>query len=241
MDETTKQQIRDTLARPDVNYSISAAAALLGIPLTTVHTFVDREPALAALCPGKHAEKLVPSDMEILDREPPAAAAEVLMPREAASMMKTLVRQNDQVIRKGWRSVGLNEDDARAMEEAEQRAQMPISRVMAASEGHLISLLVRSSQMLDRIGDQLVHGAKSKHGALPKITDIAGSDKSEVEYLKAYQNGVMVHVNIQQTLLKTRAATIDAMKKLKDMAAEAGKPKKGVFESQPNAAPNNKR
>lgn len=241
MDEQTKLLIRETLARPDIDYNIGACATLLGMPPQTIHTFVDRDPALAARCPGKNPEKLVPGELDILDRETPADANGILMPREQAAMIKGLIKQNDRVIKKGWRDLGLSEEDARAMEEAEKRAALPIGRVMAASEGHLILLLARSAQMLDRVGDQLVKGVKSEHGPLPRITDIAGSDKTEIEYLKAFQNGAMVHVNIQQTLLKGRAATIDAMKKLKDMQAEANRPAKGVFDATQNAEPDHKR
>lgn len=237
MDEITKQQIRDTLAREDVNYNIAACADLLGLPVTTVHSFIDRNPELAARCPNKNAERLVPRDMDILDRAPPG---EGMLPKEQAAMMKEMMKTNDRIIKKGWRDVGLSDEDAMLMEEAEKRASMPIGRVLAASEGGLMSLLVRSTRMLDKIGDQLAN-KNSKHGPLPKITDVAGSDKTEVEYFKVFQSGVMVHVNIQQTLLKTRAATIDAMAKLKAMAEQAKQPEKGVFETTPNAAPNNQR
>lgn len=241
MDETVKQQIRDTLERPDVNYNISACAKLLGLNYGRVESFVRRDPVLAAKCPEKDPAKLVPTETDILDREPPKDAAGMLMPRDQAAIMKTLLKQNDRVIRKGWKDVGLSDEDAQAMEDAERRASLPIGRVLAASEGHMISLLARSSQMLDKIGDQLVKGDKSIHGPLPQITDVAGSDKTEVEYLKVYQSGVMTHINLQQVLLKTRAATIEAMQKLKAMQADQKKEAKGVFETNvtPNAAPNN--
>lgn len=236
LDEIAQQLIRDTLAREDIGYNIAACATMLGMPPQTVHKFVDKHPELAARCPGKSPARLVPEDLDILDREPTSPE---LMPHAQAQMVKGLIRQNDRVIKKGWKDLGMSDADAKAMEDAEMRAQMPISRIIGAADGHLIMLLARSAQMLDRIGDQLVKGTKSEHGPLPKITDIAGSDKTEVEYLKAFQQGAMVHVNIQQTLMKGRAATIDAMAKLKDMQAQANQPAKGVFVQ--DAAANNKR
>lgn len=239
LDDIQKQQVYDTLARPDVNYNLSACAKLLGIHVTTVHSIVDRDPVLLAKCPSKNPNRMLPADTDLLDREPTNQVGGIVLTKDQAVLMREMVRQNDRVVKKGWKDLGLSEEDAQTMEDAERRAALPIGRVLAASEGHLLALVARSAQILDKLGDQLVKGAKSKHGALPKITDIAGSDKSEVEYLKVYQNGIMTHVNIQQTLLKTRAATIDAMAKLKAMKDSADKPEKGVFVPT-NAAPNNK-
>lgn len=241
MDEITQQAIRETLARPDVAYNIGLCATLLDLLPQTVHGFVNRNPELAALCPGKNPERLVPTETAILDREPPPGSEGVILPRQQMALMRDLVKKNDKVIRDGWKSIGLSDEDSKAMDEAEARARMPIGRILGASEGHLISMLARSARILDKIGDQLMNGGKSTHGPLPKITDVAGSDKTEVEYLKVYQAGVMTHVNIQQTLLKTRAATLSAMKQVKELSAESQKPAKGVFTPTPpkNATPNN--
>lgn len=230
LDDELKLKIRETLLMPAVSGNISACATLLGLAYGTVHSYVKRHPEVAALCPEVNAEKLVPTELSIMDREPPPG--EGLLPKDQAAMMKSMLKQNDRAVRKGWRDFGLADADADAMDEAEKRAQMPIGRIMAASEGGIIQMLARSTRMLDKLGEQLVN-PHSAFGPLPDITDMAGSDKTELEYMKVFQTGVKTHIDLQTVLIRTRAATIDAMKKLKELAADRSREEKGVFEVKP--------
>lgn len=217
MSDEEKSQIRDTLARPDVNYNISVCSQLLGLNYGAVESFVRRDPHLAAMIPEKSAEPMVPSESDIIDR-PPLPPDAVLLSASEFEQYQKLMRQSRVMLAKDWEAAGLTRAQGERMENYAKIGSSPIGQVIRSSHGQLITHMAMLGEVIEKDGKMILEGKipeEHKADGTPKDKDMVEREWRYSLYAgMKLQMDMFVHMNrIQAMMAKAMKDMQDALRK----------------------------
>lgn len=224
LSEDEKAMIEAMLRRPDVKGNISITATLLGLNYGAVESYVRRTPRLAAMCPEKDAEKMVPGDTQLINRPRLPEDAIIISPAEF-EQYQGFVRQNKKMLAKDWEALGMTAAQGEKMERYARIGSSPISQVIRSSYGQLI----KNMGLLDEVIE--ADAQKILDGNLPAELNQDGSPKDKDEVARQWRStlfkGMKLQLDMTTQMWRAQALMAQTMINAQKAMQERGKPQKG--------------
>lgn len=149
--EDELRQLAETMALPEVNNNIAAAATLLGGNYMRWYKMAQSNRYLKLIHPAKDPAKFVPTDEEATDRGPLLSAAE----------QKTVDRiaNQDALLKKGdWEALGISPAQAERMISMEKFARLPFPHMIRATHGGMMFCHASLMELLEVTKKRYIDG-----------------------------------------------------------------------------------